>query len=80
VHETEEMGLENVFGGREKRKEDADDVDDSDEDESCLIEKNFAETTTCHGVPFWYSSTNSLQRIFWILVVIGKFLRKCFIR
>jgi len=50
------------------RRHDAADEDDS----SCLIEKEFASTTTCSGMSFWCSSTNKIQQIFWVLLVIGK--------
>ncbi|XP_076810463.1 bile acid-sensitive ion channel-like isoform X1 [Clavelina lepadiformis] len=44
---------------------------DNDTKYSCKIERDFVSKTTCHGISYWCESTHCLQRIFWILFVLG---------
>lgn len=39
---------------------------------TCIIESEFVQNTTCHGMAFWQSSRYTVQRVFWILLVLGK--------
>lgn len=41
--------------------------DDSDSD----IDKDFATSTSCHGVSYWYTSEARLLKAIWILLVLG---------
>lgn len=37
-----------------------------------ILEKDFASSTSCHGIHFWCDSRYLLQKIFWILLVLGE--------
>ena len=41
--------------------------------------KDFLESSTIHGLTYISSSTNKLQKIFWVVVVVGCFLTAGFL-
>jgi len=43
----------------------------SKNDERFAVEKEFADTTSFNGIYFWANSKNNLQRIIWIILVLG---------
>lgn len=42
------------------------------EEDNFELEKEFVSETSCHGIFFWYRSRNVVQRVFWVLLVIGE--------